>query len=100
VTGGENEFRSRVVDRQKFMTLLFAGTVQYDRKYNKTLSLHIMNVAWNIPNKLFDEPEYDEMSYVCDILDFEYGTFDAMPEEYPDWVNRYYAWKAVPKKHP
>ena len=89
------------IDRTKFLLLLFAGTIQYDRKYKKTLSLHIMNCAYDLPESLFNQPNYNEFSYVANILDFEYGSFDATGDEYPEWVSDYFDWKSSgrSKKH-
>jgi len=86
------------IDKNKLLLLLIAGTNQYDRKYDKTLSMHILNTAWNLPSRLLQEPNYDEMSYAIDILDFEYKVFDSTGEKYPTWVNKYFEWKSGSKK--
>ncbi|KKS16512.1 MAG: hypothetical protein UU80_C0005G0011 [candidate division WWE3 bacterium GW2011_GWA1_41_8] len=55
--------------------------------------MHILNTAWNLPDDMFNELTYDEMTYASEILDFEYGLYDANNEDYPKWVEKYFEWK-------
>lgn len=81
------------IDKNRLLFLLLAGTIQEDRGHNKKLSMHIINSSFNLPIELLNEPGYDEYMYAMNILDFEYGVYDAVKEDYPNWVKRYETWK-------
>ena len=82
-----------MIQRNNFVLLVQTGALTFDRKYNKTLAPNLVNLALHIPDTLFTEKEYSEYNYVCDLLDFEYGVFDANNEEYPTWIKHYFEWK-------
>lgn len=83
--------------RQDFIVILQTGALTFDRQYNKTIASGVVATGLKIPDSLFNEKDYDVQAYVNDILDFEYGLFDAAGEDYPTWVKKYFNWKTKHK---
>lgn len=78
--------------RKEFILLLQTGALTCDRHYNKRIAHHVLSWGLKIPESIFEDYS-DPFIYVANILDFEYGLFDKLGEEYPEWVKKYEKWK-------
>lgn len=79
--------------KNNFVLIVQTGALTFDQKYNKRMAHSLVDVALNMPANLFSENYQSAYTYACDLLDFEYGLFDANNEEYPNWIKKYFKWK-------
>jgi len=79
--------------RKRFVVIVQTGALTFDRKYDRRMAHHVVDMAMKIPDELFFDNRLTAYNYACDLLDFEYGLFDAANEEYPEWIKKYFKWK-------
>lgn len=84
--------------RKQFVQIVQAGALTFDRKYEKTNAHFLVDKALNIPDELFSEKDYSAYNYATDLLDFQYGLFEASIEGYPEWIQEYSKWLSSEKK--